>query len=575
MSTEFPFSMLCRNEEPSLTQLVKNAHCLTPTINVCIEGKYDIPFIVDTGCTYTVIKRDELPQSVELSDLSQESIIANGKIVREVFTEPISVQIGNKTVNARLLVSDNCPWNLLGRDLMCKTGMTIDCAEGHGLSMRCFKEVVMTAYVWKWPQGNELVEKARERCSPRAQFMESELTHCTAHVSWILDEQYLKEWSSSSSDMLLALYIYWTDECCAVSIYLNDEISPLFDVPDSCPHVSLAKTEGGEWKDLGPFVKVCDEADDWRETQPGVFYSERAGAWRERVSVVRGCERAIETATAERAVTIDPRSLNVPTKLWAVDKYDVGLIKSCDPVQITPKSSFRPKKPQYPVKSDALEGITPVFESLLKRGIIIPCDDSPVNTPIFPVKKIRDKGQPAEWRFVQDLQAVNSAIHARAPNVPNPYTILSQIPPDTKFYTAVDISNAFFSVPVDKDSQFWFAFTFKGRRYTWTRLCQGYCESPTIYNDALRRSLEPLKLPEGVALLQYVDDLLLCAADEHVGLTATTALLRHLAAEGHKVNPSKVQVCVPEVTFLGHLLCGPEKRLSKKRIEAVGSIPKP
>ncbi|MGL5581012.1 MAG: RNase H family protein, partial [Cetobacterium sp.] len=76
-------------------------------------------------------------------------------------------------------------------------------------------------------------------------------------------------------------------------------------------------------------------------------------------------------------------------------------------------------------------------------------------------------------------------------------------------------------------------------------------------------------------LLQYVDDLLLCAADEHVCLTATTALLRHLAAEGHKVNPSKVQVCVPEVTFLGHLLCGPEKRLSKKRIEAVGSIPKP
>lgn len=28
---------------------------------------------------------------------------------------------------------------------------------------------------------------------------------------------------------------------------------------------------------------------------------------------------------------------------------------------------------------------------------------------LFPVKKIRDPGVPKEWRFVQDLQAVNSA----------------------------------------------------------------------------------------------------------------------------------------------------------------------
>ncbi|KAK1784388.1 hypothetical protein P4O66_014832, partial [Electrophorus voltai] len=36
-----------------------------------------------------------------------------------------------------------------------------------------------------------------------------------------------------------------------------------------------------------------------------------------------------------------------------------------------------------------------------------------------------------EWRFVQDLQAVNAAVHPRAPEVPNLHTILSQIPPDT------------------------------------------------------------------------------------------------------------------------------------------------
>ncbi|KAK1784113.1 hypothetical protein P4O66_004143, partial [Electrophorus voltai] len=117
----------------------------------------------------------------------------------------------------------------------------------------------------------------------------------------------------------------------------------------------------------------------------------------------------------------------VPAGLWAQGKNDVGLIKGCEPVHITPKSDYRPHQHQYPLKPEAVEGIRPVFQSLKQAGVIVPCPDSPVRTPIFPVKKPgRD-----EWRFVQDLQAVNAAVHPRAPEVPNPHTILSQIPPDT------------------------------------------------------------------------------------------------------------------------------------------------
>lgn len=69
----------------------------------------------------------------------------------------------------------------------------------------------------------------------------------------------------------------------------------------------------------------------------------------------------------------------------------------------------------------------------------------------------------------------------------------------------------FFSVPVDKDSQYWFAFLFDGKSYTFTRLGQGFVESPTIYNEALRESLESLTLSPGSALLQYVDDCLIAS----------------------------------------------------------------
>ncbi len=104
-----------------------------------------------------------------------------------------------------------------------------------------------------------------------------------------------------------------------------------------------------------------------------------------------------------------------------------------------------------------------------------------------------------------------------------------------------------------KKSQFWFAFDFDNKGYTFTRLCQGYCESPTIYNEALRRSLEPLTLSSGTALLQYIDDLLICARDEVTCVADTVTLLNHLAGEGHKVSLTKLQCVKQEITFfLGH-----------------------
>lgn len=109
---------------------------------------------------------------------------------------------------------------------------------------------------------------------------------------------------------------------------------------------------------------------------------------------------------------VSPLLAQLPQTLWAKDKYE------SDPVKISPKSEYRPCKQQYPLRQEAVEGLRPVFESLLQAGVIVPCPDSHVRTPLFPVKKIRGKDQPTEWRFVQDLKAVNDAVIARSPIVP-------------------------------------------------------------------------------------------------------------------------------------------------------------
>lgn len=150
---------------------------------------------------------------------------------------------------------------------------------------------------------------------------------------------------------------------------------------------------------------------------------------------------------------------------------DVGLIRGIKPIEITPKGSFRPYQRQYPLKPEAIIGIRPIIKDLLAGGIIRECPDSPCNTPLFPVKK----AAPSEgWRMVQDLQAVNRAIIPRAPLVPDPHTLLNDLDPKVRYFSVIDLANAFFSVPVHRDSQFWFAFQFEGKKYTYTRIPQGY-----------------------------------------------------------------------------------------------------
>lgn len=169
---------------------------------------------------------------------------------------------------------------------------------------------------------------------------------------------------------------------------------------------------------------------------------------------------------------------DLPHSLWTKGAADVGLIKGCPPVVIRRKIEYRKRKKQYPLKIDSKEEIKSVIDELYKAGVLVQCPESPCNTPIFPIKKAPPS---TSWRMVQDLRPVNDAVVQRAPNQPDPHTLLNNLYPKAAWFSVIDLSNAFFSVPLHPDSQYWFAFIFEGKKYTYTRLPQGYAESPTIF----------------------------------------------------------------------------------------------
>eukprot|EP00079_Xenopus_tropicalis_P020084 XP_012810602.1 PREDICTED: protein NYNRIN-like [Xenopus tropicalis] len=177
--------------------------------------------------------------------------------------------------------------------------------------------------------------------------------------------------------------------------------------------------------------------------------------------------------------------------------------------------------------------------------------------------------------MVHDLQAVNAAVIPRAPVVPDPNTILNNILPSCQVFSVIDLANAFFSIALAPDSQFWFAFTFKGKRYTYTRLPQGYCESPAIFSMEISRSLEPFPVPENCTLLSYVDDLLIGAPTSQICFEVTLALLIYLAKAGHKASKAKLQLCQPTVKYLGQLISAAGRTLDSSRTSCIRTMSPP
>uniref|UniRef100_A0A3B4CIG3 ribonuclease H n=1 Tax=Pygocentrus nattereri TaxID=42514 RepID=A0A3B4CIG3_PYGNA len=186
----------------------------------------------------------------------------------------------------------------------------------------------------------------------------------------------------------------------------------------------------------------------------------------------------------------------------------------------------------------------------------LPCQ-SRYNTPINPVPK-----PDCSWRFTQDFRRLNDAIVPIAPIVPDVSSILTSIPCQHAFFTVLDVSSAFFSIPVEPDTQPIFAFTHRQRQYTWSRLPQGFCDSPAAFAASLRDLISDLSLPGGAVLLQYADDLLISAPDSSTCTEASKLVLMRLATLGFKVSLKKLQFCLPRVQYLGHELSQGQRLLS-------------
>lgn len=128
----------------------------------------------------------------------------------------------------------------------------------------------------------------------------------------------------------------------------------------------------------------------------------------------------------------------------------------------------------------------------------------------------------------------------------------------------------FCSILLHPDSQYLFAFTFKGRHLTWTRLPHGFIDSLKVHTVVLRGDLKELIFSGGSALLQYADDLFIESLSKEACHIDCVLLLKRLAECSHKGSLQKFALLLAR----GHLSgsCVVRRSVSPARVKLLTII---
>lgn len=135
------------------------------------------------------------------------------------------------------------------------------------------------------------------------------------------------------------------------------------------------------------------------------------------------------------------------------------------------------------------------------------------------------------------------------------------------YFTSIDISEAFYSIPIRSEDRKYFRFVFSGTKYQFTALIMGMTTSPRVYTKIMKPVFAHLR-SRGFISSAYIDDSCLQGSTWMDCVNNTIATVELMDSLGLTVHPEK-SVFSPckQIIFLGFLLCSETMtvRLTKER----------
>ncbi|XP_055613020.1 uncharacterized protein LOC129759569 [Uranotaenia lowii] len=196
---------------------------------------------------------------------------------------------------------------------------------------------------------------------------------------------------------------------------------------------------------------------------------------------------------------------------------------------------------------------------------------------IVPVVKKEESSDSKEGklkvRMCIDARKLNARTRRDAYPLPHQDRILSRLGP-AKYLSTIDLSKAFWQIPLDPNSRKYTAFRVFGRGlFQFTRLGMGLVNSAAVLSRLMDQVLGYGELEPNVFV--YLDDIVIVSNTFEEHLRSLEEVARRLKAANLSINLEKSKFAVSELPYLGFILSEKGFRPNPDKIEAIVNFERP
>ena len=243
----------------------------------------------------------------------------------------------------------------------------------------------------------------------------------------------------------------------------------------------------------------------------------------------------------------------------------------------------------YPMSTVKKREMDILLKEQLRKGII-EFGSSPYAVPTFLVPKPGNR-----YRVVVDLRRTNKFMVLNSWPLPKIRNIFDSLQ-GAKIFSVIDLRDAFYSIPVHKDSRDYCAFVTHSASYRYCTSPMGGATSANWFAyvlDSVLRDIkdeasetrygrttgekkgEPNTKREACGVYNYLDDIIIYSEKFSTHMRLLRKVLKKLEDFGLRAKLSKTNICHSELKFLGRIVSEKGVRVDPDKVKAVMEMKKP
>lgn len=274
-------------------------------------------------------------------------------------------------------------------------------------------------------------------------------------------------------------------------------------------------------------------------------------------------EGLLEEVKTEFKVFLDGDRLDVTPLITHKIEFE-DEFKNSGPIRLNP----------YPWSPEIQRSVNDELDKWIASGVV-ERSSSDWALLIVPVTKKGESGAEGriKVRMCLDARKLNERTRRDAYPLPHQDRILGRLGA-SKYLSTIDLSKAFWQIPLDPESRKYTAFRVFGRGlFQFTRLPFGLVNSPATLSRLMDQVLGYGELEPNVFV--YLDDIVIASNTFEEHLRSLKEVSRRLRAANLSINMEKSKFCVPQLPYLGFVLSQNGIRPNPDKIEAIVNFERP